>query len=212
MVEELDSLNDRSPMELVVQVSTRRALMRAASGEIWRVCPEVKIAVDKAIKDYNSVRAPFIKLNPVQRIGYLDEYDQVKCIAPFNGFTVGQMYQMTTQTHESEKVEMRKRVDGKPEEEILVHGMQVLISIFDDAGNEHEFTVFPNEKNEAEEKPKRGFFNNRNSVLPVAGKKKLSHFLQELAENFEIPHVPDVAECNPDLYMKYIKRLEKLEG
>jgi hypothetical protein len=56
-------------MALVVQKNTREALQRAVESTVWTVDPKLPPAVEAAIRDYHSSRAPFYPLSEVQRIG-----------------------------------------------------------------------------------------------------------------------------------------------
>ncbi len=69
----------QSPLNLVMQTATRNALVRAARGELWRVHPDLPAAIQQAIADYNSVRAPLYPLPSTQRLGFLDENDTILC-------------------------------------------------------------------------------------------------------------------------------------
>ena len=77
---ELHALNGRKPIQLVVQRSQRQALLEAVKpGSPWRVDPKLQTAVDAAIVEYNRVRAPLYPLPKIQRLGYLDEQDDILC-------------------------------------------------------------------------------------------------------------------------------------
>ena len=41
--------------------------------------------------------------------------------------------------------------------------------------------------------------------------KGLDHSLNDLITNFEMPDVQDIAESDPNLYLKYVNRLRALE-
>lgn len=43
--------------------------------------PALAVAVDRAIERYEDERTPLVALNPIQRLGYLDEYDEITCTA-----------------------------------------------------------------------------------------------------------------------------------
>lgn len=75
----LHSLAGQRVLQLVVQKAQRQELIKAITGGIWRVAPEMQGVLDKALKDYNSNRAPLYPLNEVQRIAYCDEMDFITC-------------------------------------------------------------------------------------------------------------------------------------
>ena len=76
----LHALNGRQPIQLVVQRSQRKALEDAVKPDSpWRVDPLLQAAVESAITEYNRVRAPLYPLPKIQRLGYLDEQDDILC-------------------------------------------------------------------------------------------------------------------------------------
>lgn len=195
LAEELHGLDGQYPSALVVQKPSRLALQRAVSGApaIWRVHPDVTVAVEQAVRDYHAVRAPFIRLNAVQRIGYLDEEDEIACTTPgLEGFTPGRRYPLATETFEGRKLEMRAR-PGLPDEEVLSTGQELAIVLTDDLGARHCFTHYP--PTGEDERPAA----------------EHHHLLTDLAAHFDIPDVPDVATVNPELYAENLRRLTALE-
>ena len=191
LVEELQKLHNKRPMELVVQRDQREALKRATEGNVWRVSPELAKAVTDAIESYNSQRAPFIRLNPVQRLGYLDESDSIECIGNgLIGFSKGKSYPLRSETIENVKIEIRKRPETDSKERVEITGLELLFTVRDDHDQWHAFT-----QHEIEHRSRIDHY----------------HELTELLENFNIPNVPDVAEARPTLYQEYLNRLTLLE-
>jgi predicted RNA methylase len=191
LVEDLQKLHNKRPMELVVQRDQREALKRATEGNVWRVAPDLAKAVTDAIESYNAQRAPFIRLNPVQRLGYLDESDTIGCIGNgLIGFSKGKSYPLRSETIENVKIETRKRPESDTKERVEITGLELLFTIRDDHDHWHAFTQHE-----------------------IEHRSRIEHYhqLAELLENFEIPVVPDVAEARPALYREYIKRLNALE-
>src|SRR6202021_2741904 len=97
----------RQPIQRVGQRSQRKALEdavgvggRQQSGRpqgLWRVDPELQRAVETAIAEYNRVRAPLYPLPKIQRLGYLDEQDDILCYKTLTGrsgtaFLAGKRY------------------------------------------------------------------------------------------------------------------------
>ena len=191
LVEELQKLHSKRPMELVVQRDQREALKRATEGNVWRVSPELAKAVTDAIASYNAQRAPFIRLNPVQRLGYLDESDTIECTSNgLIGFSKGKIYPLRSETIENVKIEKRKRPETDTKERVEITGQELLFTIRDDHEHWHAFTQHE-----------------------IEHRSRIEHYHQliELLENFEIPVVPDVAEARPALYREYLNRLNALE-
>jgi predicted RNA methylase len=194
LVKELAGLHGKYPASLVVQKPSRLALQRAVSGGIWRVEPAVLPIVEKAVREYHAVRAPFSHLGPVQRLAYLDEEDTITCKASGDGFTEGQSYQIVTETFEGRKLELRPRPGYSPEE-VLVTGQELVIRISDDDGRRHSYTQFAPTAEEGDSRPKAG----------------QHHTLTELVAQFHIPEVPDVATVNPAAYQTYKARMLALQ-
>ena len=79
-VQVLHNLNGKTPAQLVLQRAERAALEKAtAPDSIWRVQPELTEAVRAAVECYHLHRAPLHPLNDIQRLGYLDESDEIVC-------------------------------------------------------------------------------------------------------------------------------------
>jgi len=82
----LHALHGRHPMQLILQTADRKELERAVFGNNgsgdspWRVCPTVTDAVRNALAEYNAVRSPLYPLSQIQRLGYLDENDDILCV------------------------------------------------------------------------------------------------------------------------------------
>jgi hypothetical protein len=194
LVKELAGLHGKYPASLVVQKPSRLALQRAVSGGIWRVEPAVLPIVEKAVREYHAVRAPFSHLGPVQRLAYLDEEDTIACKASGDGFTEGQRYQIVTETFEGRKLELRPRPGHSPEE-VLVTGQELVIHISDDDGRRHSYTQFAPTAEEGDSRPGAG----------------QHHTLTELVAQFHFPEVPDVATVNPATYQTYKARMRALQ-
>ncbi len=197
LAKELQAISGHFPEALVVQKASRIALHRAVSGGIWRVHSDVAEAVEKAMLAYNAVRAPYVRLNTVQRLGYLDENDSIECLGGIEGFTKGQKYPLESHTFEGKQEQQRKRVVQDEEgdwhentEDVLVTGMELAIFLRDNEMKRHCFTQFETQ-----------------NPLPA----DFYHPLADLVECFVIPDVPDVAACRPDVYAEYLRRLRALE-
>jgi len=185
LAERLFSLQGRHPLELVVQASTRDALREAVTGSIWRVHPSVVASVELALSDYNDVRAPFVKLNEVQRLGYLDEERYIVCRNSMGEhFKAGCTYELNTRTVRAKKIEYRKR-HGRPDEEVLVTGHCLVVDVTSGDVTE-SFTANP----DFHDFPSRQ--------------------LQSLVWHFSIPEVHDVAVADPERFEDMKMRLRAL--
>ena len=197
LVAALKAIDGQHPAGLVVQRTSRKALVLATQGGVWRVHPDVTAAVDAAMKNYNAVRAPLRPLNAVQRLGHLDEEDDIRCeVAPGIGFTAGRSYALESETFQGRKVERRPHPGGEKDrkEEVLVTGQELLLRIRDDAGAWHAFTQYDLGRDQQAERPEKHF-----------------HRLAELVECFHIPDVPDIAQVHPEEFAEYQRRLRALE-
>ncbi len=194
LAEELQSLHQKHPASLVVQKPSRLALHRAVSGNLWRVEAAAVSAVTEAVKAYHAIRAPFSRLNPVQRLAYLDEEDTIRCTFTTGHFSEGRHYPITTQTFEGRKLERRRR-PGRGHEEVLVSGQELAILVTDDTGRAHSFTQFPPKDDLSDERPEADSH----------------HLLSDLVAWFHIPDVPDVATLHPGEYAEFMRRLLALE-
>lgn len=146
------------------------------------------------------MRAPFVRLNEVQRLGHLDEEDTIVCKATGPGFTEGKRYKLTTETFDGRKVESRPRPNRGPDEteEVLVTGMELAILIGPDDNMEtHCFTQFERGDKSA------------GDCRPAASHH---HLLSELVAYFVIPDVPDAPTLNPLKYKANLARLRVLEN
>jgi len=197
LAEELFKLNGKHPTELVVQRTSRKALVLAVKGDIWRVHPDVIESVDNAVRAYNSVRAPLRPLNDVQRLGHLDEEDAIKCLfPPCAGFIAHKTYPIESETINGRKVEKRQHWRKKDrEEEVLVTGQELLLRICDEKGEWHVFTQYPLGEEQEKERPEKHF-----------------HTLAELVEGFEIPTVQTVEDLHAEQVAIYRERLKALES
>ena len=182
---DLMALHGKDPMDMVVQRPTRLALQGMTRASVLRVHTGVLAEIDRCVREYSAQRAPFTRLNDVQRLGYLDEEDAVKASASNLGFTAGCSYKMWTSSEETEKDDHRKREDGKTEK-VKVSGVELVVRVEDD------------------EKQRRTFRQHPHDGL-------LEHSLAEFVQTFEIPDVPDVADCRPARYREIKTQLLALE-
>lgn len=197
LAEELNKLRDKSPMELVVLKDTRTALMEAIQSNVWRVDPNLKDVVEQAVREYHHARVPFSKPMLAQRIGWLDEHDEIECAQDWECFKAGGRYRMESETFESKKNEYRYHPTlGK--EKVEIKGQELALIIYGPSGC-HVFTQHPVET----------IPDSVGSFSQLARAKW--HLLGDLTRNFIVPEVPDIAESDPTLYREMRKRVLALE-
>jgi len=197
LVADLHSLHNRHLRNLVISRSERSALEAAVHGQIWRVDPALPTALSTAIGEYNALRAPLRPLNAIQRLGYLDEHNEILCIKPFHGCRPGHRYRVTTQIVEGRRIDRRPRYDKKPKlptdpplkEEVFVSGMMLEITVH------------------TPETPR--LFVQHIALSQEKDPLKL-HSLLDLVEHFAIPEVPDVETAHADRFMEMQQRLFSL--
>ena len=231
--ERLFRLQDKMPMELVLQRAQRDELLHVIHCGGWRVAPELVAAVTRAVTDYHGARAPLYPLPAIQRLGYLDEQDTIECKTDLRGvpamteaeagvtpreaviFHAGQKYSLRTQTvNVTRRSSKPNSFTGAPEE--LEHsGQQLAIYISDGLVNPAARENLLNEYCFMDATIK----DDPHTKVAVAKKQKhndadrvlIDFTLQQLAGRFVIPEVPDVAAANPDGYRKHLDTLAELE-
>ena len=181
------ALHGKFAMDLVVQRSTRIGLQAVSKSAALRVHPAVFREIDRCVGEYQAQRAPFIRLNDVQRLGYLDEEDAIVCTTAAFGFEAGRSYKMWTSSEATLKKNHRVREDGK-KEAVEVRGLELVVKLAGDKGT-HEFRQFPQ-----------------------PGSAETQHSLAELVQCFAVPEVQDVADCRPELYADMKARLLELQS
>ena len=200
----LHALNGRQPIQLVVQRSQRQALLDAVKcGSPWRVDPALELAVEAAIAEYNRVRAPLYPLPKIQRLGYLDEQDDILCCKSFGNpagahFVAGSRYFLRSTTVATKRSGTKVNNLGLLDD-VEWNGQELAFFITDQSGVERCFM----EGRLREEKVKI------NLIRPGSKGRKdrdledecaIDFTLQQLVEHFVIPEVPDVATRLPEQY------------
>ena len=196
----LNNLNGRHPMQLVLQTAERKELERAVFGDTWRVCPTVVEAVRKALADYSAVRAPLYPLSKIQRLGYLDDNDDVLCVQALGPFQAGQRYALSTKTIQVKRSGEKLNLTGEVDE-VMWEGSELALFIKGSDDVEH---LFMEERLRAD--------NVRLSIQKEDENSPIEYSLQELADHFEIPEVSDVAAQNPEGYERLLAQLTLLEN
>jgi predicted RNA methylase len=220
--EALHSLGGKRPIQLVMQREQRRALERAAFGTTWRVDCALQTAVKEAVVQYQKVRAPLYPLSPIQRLGYLDEQDEIVCRKDLFSTTPPLHHSNTPSFRSDRRYALRSTTvavkrDGEKLNERGQHdhvqwdGQELAFFITDDSGVERVFM-------EARLRSK----DIRISILKPGEKPgqqdednielcPIDFTLHDLVEHFEIPEVPDVARVNPQGYQHNLNLLKEIE-
>jgi len=205
----LRGLNGRQPIQLVVQRSQRQALLDAVKGPcgrppVWRVDPALERAVETAIVEYNRVRAPLYPLPTIQRLGYLDEQDDILCCKSLAGrsgsdFIAGKRYFLRSTTVATKRAGTKMNNVGLLDE-VEWNGQELAFFITGESGMERCFM----EGRLLEENV------TLNLIKPgTRGRKErdlepdvcvIDFSLQQLVDHFIIPEVLDVATLHPGQY------------
>ena len=199
-------LKNQFPAALVVQKETRCALLRSVTSGIWTVEPALVALVEKAVREYEAIRAPFFPLNEVQRLGFLDEEDSIVCKKDLKNehgeFHAGERYTLTCATRTLMQYEERMNLAGEMDK-VMISGCEMVITITDRNTNRFEF--LPDPKAEiADDRGARG-------RLGGHAKSSNGNDLATLIEHFTIPKVADIAELWPDKYQAAIAALKEIE-
>jgi hypothetical protein len=224
----LFQMEGKQPIQLVMQRQQRAHLEKAAFGTVWRVDPKLQEAVRQAVLDYSAVRAPLYPLAPIQRLGYLDEQDDIVCSKDLGGgdvsspmapplggvsspaFRADCSYKLRSTTIAVKRSGTKLNLMGE-EDEVEWDGQELAFFITDDSGVER---IFMEGRLRAE--------NVRLSILKPGEKPgkqdedcietcAVDFTLQDLVGHFIIPDVLDVARVNPEGYQRNLDLLKEIE-
>ena len=222
----LHALKGRHPMQLILQKAERKELEKAVFGDLWRVAPAVVDAVRDALAEYNAVRSPLYPLSKIQRLGYLDDNDDILCLKDlWTGysrgtvntetisqselarrgmfgprFRAGQRYSIRTETISVKRSGQKMNLTGELDD-VEWEGSELALFIKDSEGIEQ---LFMEERLRAPEI--------RLSIQAVNAPSPIEYNLQQLVEYFEIPEVPDVATTQPQAYARNLNLLQQIEA
>ena len=213
----LHALKGKHPMQLILQKAERKDLERAVFGTVWRVAPAVIEAVQGALAEYNAVRSPLYPLSQIQRLGYLDDNDDILClkdlwlvdgVTSLGGtpkppgeptFKAGQRYTIRTETISVTRAGQKMNLTGSLDD-VSWEGSELALFIRDGDGIERLFM----EGHLAQP-------NVRLSIQAEGAPSPIEFNLQQLIEHFEIPEVPDVAAVHPEAYQHNLALLHLIE-
>jgi len=210
----LNALKGKHPMQLILQKAERKELEKAVFGDIWRVAPAVIAAVGQALEDYNTQRSPLYPLNKIQRLGYLDDNDDILCTKDLVEtsfpqllavFKAGQRYQIRTETLSVKRTGRKMNLTGELDD-VQWEGSELALYIKSigtdgkDDGQEHLFMEERLRKSDV-----------RLSIQAENDPSPIEYNLQQLVEHFDIPEVPDVASKDPAGYQRNLDLLTLIE-
>jgi hypothetical protein len=182
----LRRINRQHPLALTIQRSTRAALQEALDSGLWTIADEAAEAIRHALAEFERDRAPLAPVTPVQRVGWLDDAEELRCSSDFGPFTAGTSYPIETETVEWRRTRIRPRYQAgiRSEEEVTVKGTDLRISLVLPDGSKVPFMWNPDSE---------------------------CHSLEDLAKHFDLPEVPDITVLRAEDYARNIELLEELE-
>lgn len=182
-------LNGKTPQELCVMAETRKLLLLLLT-QTEETSPELRAAIETALRHRARRSAPFLPLNDEQRLAWLDEVSHILCRLDLPGhFQSGQAYRVECHDIPIRQLTTRKRVIGNGQEEVLITGAELLITLRDDDRRLHAFC---------------------HSELPADPRLHAIHPLPVLVEHFTIPAAHDITKVFPATYQKHKTTLEAL--
>ena len=204
----LNDLDGKNPLQVVMLRNERKfilGLLDPDRGLPWTVSPDLAAAVRAALDNYNRERSPLVPLPEIQRLGWLDEQDDILCrkdlFAPgsesdFPIFRVGARYPLSSLTVPVERMEWRANLAGV-EEELELTGQELSLIVSSDRD-----VVFMEGRLQ-----KPGV-----KIGGKPGDQYIDFTLQQLVDHFEIPEVPDLATLRRAEYQQRVAVLDALEA
>jgi hypothetical protein len=224
----LNDLDGRNPMQVVMQRDERNFILGLLKpGAEWTVEPALRDAVQTAVAQYNAIRAPLVPLPKIQRLGYLDENDDILCIKVLvtsdqcSVFKAGERYPLATRSVRFTRTQIKPNLHGEEEElELSGQELAILVKAKPEPDAAPKVTRRKNKEwNGAVEEPAEGkeycFMDGalRAANVKVGGGEgePIDFTLQDLVDHFEIPDVPDIATIDPARYNAFVEQLHQLE-
>lgn len=185
----LNQFHNKHPYQCVLAKDIRKSISKIITSSRWTFCQNSISAIKKAIASYNHGRISLTPLTPIQRLGWVDDEDNILCIQDIGHFKSGVRYPVTTSTVEFIKKQTRPCiVNGKrTKETVEVNGHDLNISISEPADKvSYQFRHNPDQS------------------------RQYSYDLNTLVDHFEMPKVPDVSQARPKLYQENLDKLDNL--
>ena len=224
----LNDLKGKHPLALILQKAQRKELEKAVFGDVWRVAPAVVEAVQRAMEEYNAQRSPLYPLNKIQRLGYLDDNDDILCnvdlletfenpqlaedmhLKPRVIFAAGERYTIRTETLAVKRVGRKMNLTGQLDD-VQWEGSE--LALFIRATAEDSGFNGPNALGQEylfmEERLRKTDV--RLSIQAEGAPSPIIFNLQDLTAHFDIPEVPDVAAQDPAGYQRHLDLLTLIE-
>jgi hypothetical protein len=174
-------LSGKTPAEAVLTPETRRLLREVLHDPSATVSPDLHTAAKQALRHLARRTAPFLPLSPEHRLGWLWEFPRLECHRDWPGaFTRDYAYRHYCHDVATRRLILRKTPSGGTEE-VLVSGVEMLVTIHDDQKRLHAFANFP---------------------IPEDPRIHAIHDFQSLLNHFLIPSAKDITQILPAAYQK----------
>lgn len=192
LVSYLRTINRKHPLELTLQRGARMALQQAIDSGYWTIDPRADDVIRQSLADFDRDRAPLTPVSNVQRIGWIDDAEELLCTRDFAHFQAGQKYPLSTKTIDWKKNELRPRYHaGKRDtEQILVRGTELQITLHHESFSPVHFIFNPDK----------------------ASNLHATHNLEDLAAHFALPEVQDITHLKPEQFATNLALLDELES
>jgi hypothetical protein len=173
-------LNKRGVIAVLIP-ETRCLLREILYDPSATVSPDLHIAAKQALCHLARRTAPFLPLSPEHRLGWLWEFPRLECRRDWpEAFTRDFAYRHSCHDVGTRRLILRKTPSGATEE-VLVSGVEMLVTIHDDQKRLHAFANFP---------------------VPEDPRIHAIHDLQRLLDHFIIPSAKDITQILPAAYQK----------
>lgn len=153
-----------------------RLILEALEDGLISVEPELVTKVEALLADNRKIAAPLYPLKAIQSLGYLDQYDRIRCVRgdKERGFLYGERYSITVRPTKYEDRETRfeanKRTGEWQQKTFLQQKMRLRIQIANEQGHYQNF--YDDEDSQAD--------------------------IQYLIDHFDIQPPKDIAELFPE--------------
>jgi hypothetical protein len=182
-------LSGKTPAEAIVMSETRRLLQLLINDPTAKVSADLRIAAKGALRHRSRRTAPFLPLSPEHRLGWLDEFSHLECQVDLPGaFSTENAYRHNCHDVPTRRIIERNTMSGDTEE-VLVSGVEMLVTIHDDLRRLHAFANFE---------------------VPEDPRIHAIHDLQTLLIHFKIPKAPDITKILPATHKKLISTLQAI--